>query len=118
MEDISHAHIVSLIYKLITSSKDSDNLFIGFDRSRNRRKDELAQNKNVKVKFNLRIMLKDIFGSAQCQEKATYCLGYKLTLRRINDDAVIDKVGGFTDARKEFDHMHCFILHFTPSIQD
>ena len=118
MEDLSHAHIVSLIKKLITSSKDSDNLSIGFDRSRNRRKDELARNKNVKVKLNLRNMLKDVFGSAECQEKATYGLGYKLTLRRTNDDAVIDKVGGFADARKKFDHMPWFIPHFTPSFQD
>ena len=42
LEDISHSHIISLMYKLITSSKDSDDLSMGFDRSRNRRKDELA----------------------------------------------------------------------------
>ena len=29
LEDISLAHIVSLLYKVITSSKDSDDLFIG-----------------------------------------------------------------------------------------
>ena len=33
IEDISHAHLVSLMYKLITSSKGSDDLSIGFDRS-------------------------------------------------------------------------------------
>ena len=48
LEDISHAHIVSLIYKLITSSKDSIDLSKGFDNSRNRRRDELALNKNIK----------------------------------------------------------------------
>ena len=31
LEDISHAHLISLMYKLITSSKDSDDLSIGFD---------------------------------------------------------------------------------------
>ena len=35
LEDISHAHIVSLMYKLITSVKDTHDLFIGFDRDRN-----------------------------------------------------------------------------------
>ena len=45
LEDISHAHLVSLMYKLITSSKDSNDLSIGFDNSRNRRKDELALKK-------------------------------------------------------------------------
>ena len=37
LEDISHAHLVSLMYKLITSSKDSNDLSIDFDHSRNRR---------------------------------------------------------------------------------
>ena len=37
LEDISHSHIVSLMYKLITSAKDSDYLSIGFDRSRDRK---------------------------------------------------------------------------------
>ena len=71
LEDISHSHIVSLMYKLKNSIKKSDDLSIGFGRSRNRRRDELAQNKNVKVKYQVRIMLKDIFGFAEHQEKAT-----------------------------------------------
>ena len=37
LEDINHAHIVSLMYKLVFSAKGSDDLAIGFDRSRNRR---------------------------------------------------------------------------------
>ena len=37
LEDISHAHLVSLMYKLITSSKANEDLSIGFDRSRDRR---------------------------------------------------------------------------------
>ena len=44
LEDINNAHIVSLMYKLITNSKNSDDLSIGLDRIRNRTKDELAQN--------------------------------------------------------------------------
>ena len=32
LEDISHAHLVSLMYKLITSAKDMNDLSIGFDR--------------------------------------------------------------------------------------
>ena len=34
LEEISHAHIVSLMYKLLTSSRSSDDLSIGFDRDR------------------------------------------------------------------------------------
>ena len=65
LEDISHAHLVSLMYKLITSSKGSDDLSIGFDRSSARRREEMTTNKNVKGKFHLRILLKDVFGFAE-----------------------------------------------------
>ena len=41
LEEISHSHIVSLMYKLLTSSRDSDDLSIGFDCSRGKRKNEL-----------------------------------------------------------------------------
>ena len=40
LEDISHAHIVSLKYKPITSAKDTGDLSIRFGRNRNRRRDE------------------------------------------------------------------------------
>ena len=77
LEDFSHAHLVSLMYKLKTSSKDSDDLSIGFVRSRNRRRDELAPNKNVKGKYQLRIKLTDVFGSAECQKKPLMALVIK-----------------------------------------
>ena len=117
LEDISHAHIVSLMYKLITSSKDSDDLSMGFDRSRNRRRDELALNKNIKGKYHLKILLKDVFGFAEHQQKATYGLGYKLTLTSNKDDAVIDKANGIADARIKIDHIHWYVPHYIPSIQ-
>ena len=117
LEDNSHTHLVSLMYKLITSSRDSNDLSIGFDNSRNRRRDELAPNKNIKGKYHVNIMLKDVFGFAEHQEKATYGLGYKLTLTRNKDDAVIDKAGGIADARIRIDHIHWYVPHYTPSFQ-
>ena len=80
LENIDHAHIVSLMHKLLTSSKGSDDLCIGFDRDRNRRQRELTNNKTQKGKYHVRIYLKDIFGFAEYQNKGTYGLGYKLTL--------------------------------------
>ena len=117
LEDISHAHLVSLMYKLITSSKDSNDLSIGFDHSRNRRRDELALNKNIKGKYHVKIMLKDVFGFAEHQERATYGHGYKLTLTRNKHAAVIDKAGAIADARIKIDHIHWYVPHYTPSIQ-
>ena len=116
LEDISHAQLVSLMYKLITSSENTDDLSIGFNRSPKRRKDELALNKSVKGKYHVRIMLKDIFGFAEHQEKATYGLGYKLTLTRSKHEAVIDKVAGIADARNKIDHIHWYVPHYTPSM--
>ena len=118
LEDISHAHLVSLMYKLITSSKDSNDLSIGFDLSHNRRRDELALIKNIKGKYHVKIMLKDVFGYAEHQEKATYGLGYKLTLTRNKDDAVTDKAGGIADARIRIDHIQWYVPHYTPSIHE
>ena len=43
LEDISHAHIVSLMYKLMSSAKDNDDLSSGFDRDRNRRRNDLTK---------------------------------------------------------------------------
>ena len=87
LENIDHAHIVSLMYKLLSSSKGSDDSSIGFDRDRGRRQRALTKNKTQKGKFHVRIYLKDVFGFAEYQEKGTYGLGYKLTLTRNTDNA-------------------------------
>ena len=75
LEEISLPHIVSLMYKLLTWSKDSDDLPIGCDRNRERRKNELSNNKNIEGKYHIRIYLKDFFGFAEHQEKRIYGLG-------------------------------------------
>ena len=91
LENIDHAHRVALMYKLLTSSGGSDDLSIGFDRDRNRRKRELTNNKNIKDKYHMRIYLKGVFGFGEHQEKATCGLGYKQTLTRASDNAVLNK---------------------------
>ena len=68
LEDNNHAHVVSL-YTLITSARGSDDLSIGFDRDRGRRQRELTNIKTQKGRYHLIIMLKDIFGFVEHQEK-------------------------------------------------
>ena len=80
------------------------------------KKDELALNKSVKGNYYVRIMLKDIFGFAEHQEKATYGLCYKLNLTRHKEEAVIDKVAGIAYARIKIDHIHWYVPHYTPSM--
>ena len=82
IEEFNHAHIVCLMYKLITSSRNTDVLTIGSDRDRGRRQRELTNNKNIKGKYHVTLMLNDIFGFAEDQDKGRYGLGYKLTLTR------------------------------------
>ena len=77
----------------------------------------MAANKNVKGKFHLIILLKDVFGFAECHEKATYGLRYILTLTTNKEDAVIDKAGGIADGRIRIDHIHWYVPHYTSSIQ-
>ena len=93
------------MHKLRTSVKDSDDLSTGFDRSRDRR-EELTNSKNIKGKYHLRVMFKDFFGFAEHQEKATYEVGYKLTLTKNKDHAVLQQAVALADARFKSDHFH------------
>ena len=117
LENIDHAHIVSLMYKLLTSSNGSDDLSIGFDRDRNRRQRELTINKTQKGKYHIRIYLKDVFGFAEYQDKGTYGLGYKLTMTRSTDNAVLNKDNAIANGRIKLNAIERYIPHYTPSMQ-
>ena len=90
---------------------------IGFDRDRDREGDEMSRSKNVRSKYHLGIMLKGIFGFAEHQQKDTFGLGYKLTLIRNKDVAVIDKAAGLANAGIKIDYINWYVPHYTPSIQ-
>ena len=111
LEYIDQAHIISLMYKLLTSSRSIDDLSIGFDRDRGRRQRELTKNKNIKRKYHVRIYLKDVFGFAEQQEKGTFGLCYKLTLTRNTDNAVLNKRNAIDDAKIKLNAFECTSLH-------
>ena len=90
-EGFSEAHILSLLYEIIINARDTDDLSIGFDRSRARRKQEMTNNKKVKGKYHVKNYSKAFFGFAELQEKDIYGLGYKLTLTRASDNSVLNK---------------------------
>ena len=117
LENISHAHTASLIYKLITSSRGSDDLSIGFDRDRGRRQRELTNNKTQKGKYHDRIYLKDVVGFAECQEKCTYGVGFKLTFTRNTDNAALNKGNTVTSGRVKINAIEWYVPHYTPSMQ-
>ena len=116
LEDVSHAHIVSLMYKLLTTAKGCDDLSIRFDRDRTKRRNELTNNKNIKGKYHVRIYLRDVFGFAEHQEKATYGLGYKLTLPRNSDNAVLNKTDAAVLGKVEINAIEWYVPHYTTSM--
>ena len=116
LEDVTHAHIVSLMYKLITTAKGCDDLSIGFDRDRTRRRNELTNKKNIKGKCHVRICLKDVFRFAEHQEKATYGLGYKLTITRNSDNAVLNKDDATNLGKVEINAIEWYVPHYTASM--
>ena len=118
LENFDYAHIVSLMYKLLTLSRDIDDLSNGFDRNRNRRKRELTNNKNVKGKYHVRIYLKDIYGFAEHQEKATYGLGYKVTLTRNTDNAALNKTIETTIGKIKINSIEWYGPHSTASLKE
>ena len=117
LENTDHAHIVSLMYKLLSSSKGSDDLSIGFDRDRGRRQRELTNNKTLKGKYHVRIYLKDVFGFAEYQEKGTFGLGYKLTLTRNTDNAALNKANAINNGKIRINAIEWYVPHYTPSMQ-
>ena len=118
LEEISHAPFVSLMYKLLTTSKDGEDSSIGFDRNRDKRKRELTNNKNIKGKYHTRIYLKDIFGFAEHQEKRTYGLGYKLALTRNTDNASLNKAAAVNNGKVKINSLDWYVPHYSPNLEE
>ena len=112
LEETSHTHTVSLMNRLLASNKDSVDLSIGFDHSRDRRKQELTNTKNITGKYHLRIYFRVILGFAGHQETASYGLGYKLTLTRNNDNAVISKGNAINNAKIKINALEWYVPYF------
>ena len=91
---------------------------IELDQDRGRRRDELINNTYKKGKHHLKSMLKDVFGFAEHQDKATYGLGYKLTITRNKDEAALHKTVALADARNKNDHIHLCVSQHRPSIEN
>ena len=118
LENIDHAHIVSLMYEIISSIRDSNDLSIGFDRDRDRRKRELLNNKTQKGKFHLRIYLKDIFGFAEYQQTGTFGLSYRLKLTRNTDNAVLNKDNATNNAKIVINGIEWYVPPYIPSLEE
>ena len=61
-------------------------------------------------------MLKDIFGFAEHQQKATYRLGYKSTLTRNSDISVLNKAIATIIRKLKVKSIEWYVPHYTTSI--
>ena len=86
--EFDNAHVICLMYKLMSNSRDSDDSAIGFQRNIDVRERELTNNKTTKSNYHVSIFLKDVFGFAERHDNCSYCLVYKLTLQRISDNHI------------------------------
>ena len=66
----------------------------------------------------MRIYLNDIFGFAEHQEKATYGFGYKLTLTRSSDNAVLNKTNATAIGKIKINSIEWYVPHYTASLKE
>ena len=69
-------------------------------------------------KHHLRIILKDIFGFVQCQEKGTFGLGYKLTLTGNSDNAVLNKDNATIVGKFKINAIEWCVNHIAQAVFD
>ena len=117
LEKVDNLHLISLKYKLLTSTKSTSQLMYGFEENLSVRRQELTNNKNEKGTFFVRIKLKDLFGFAD-QEKITYGLGYTLTLKRNNNNDAILRSVGVDAAKVVIKDIGWYIPHYVPSLEN
>ena len=86
------------MHKLISNSRDSDELSIDFHRSIEARERELTNKKTTKGNYLFQIYKKDIFGFVEHQYNFTYGFGYKLKLQRSGDNHVLSHLPQANDA--------------------
>ena len=61
-------------------------------------------------------MLRDVFGSAEHQAKATFGLGYRLISTKNLNTAVLNKIVAIAVAEVVFNNIGWYIQHYTPSV--
>ena len=104
------------MYKLLTSSRGTDDLSICSDRDRNRRKRNMSNDKNIKGKLHVGFFLKDVFGFAEHMEKATYGHGYKLILTTNSESTVLNRNKATAIGKININSLNWYVPHYTASI--
>ena len=75
IDEIHFAHVISLMYKLISSCRYIDDVSIVSHRSSEVQEGELTNNRTTERKNHVGKYSKDVFCSAENQDNSTYDLG-------------------------------------------
>ena len=103
--------------KLLTSHQQTREFIFGLEESDATRRLELRTNKSEKGTIFVRIKLRDLFGCAD-QEKITYGLGYKLNLKRKNNNDPYIRTSGVDAAKLDIKNNGWYIPHYTRSLEN
>ena len=106
------------MYKFLSTSRGSDDLSFGFDRSRDRRQSALTNIKNSEGKYHVRIYLKDIFGFADYQETGNYGLSFNLTMTGNTDNAVVNNNNAINNAKIKVNAIESYVPYYTMSLEE
>ena len=112
-EDTSHAHVACLMYNILSSIRGSDDLSIDFDRDSVRRWNEITNNKTVKVRSYVEVLLRDVFGFAEWHEKVTYGFEYSLTLTTNQHKVVVNRAAATTTVKIVNNKISWYVPHYT-----
>ena len=98
IEYIDHCHPNLLMYKLLTSTDDEYES--GFVRDQGNRDNQLKSDHIAAERSHMYMMIKmsDLFGIVNDLEKIIYGLGFKLILKRNNNDRALFRVNAGADA--------------------
>ena len=125
IEENGNAHVVYSTYKIISSSRDSDDSSIDFHRSIDARERKLTNNETTKGNYHVRNYLKDVSCFAEHQDKCTYGLGYKLTSQKSSDNHVLSHPAGANGAANHalagvvtIDDISLYVPQYTPIISN
>ena len=66
----------------------------------------------------MRIMLKDVFGFSEHQEKATFGLGFKLTLSRNTVNSVLKKDNATNGGKTEINSIELYVPQYIPAFHN
>ena len=77
-----------------------------------------AIEKSIKGKYHIRNYLKDFFGFAEHQENGTYGLGYKLTLTKNTDNAVLNNDNAVANGRVKINSLDWYVPHYSANLEE